>query len=205
MKPRQTAYCAVLIGISALVSSNVANSKSPESSGLLPGSSSKEPVSIDADKLVYLDKEQRAIYSGNVIVIQGATKFTCSEMTLTLAKTEPPGGAKSASAAGASAPQPGVGATQVSHMDCAGPVSIVSKTQVATGDKATYDKPNHKFWLTGHVALTDGGNVTKGDQLTYDLESGQAVVSKGGANGRVHGLFSPGAGEGDSTPGGKSK
>ena len=48
----------------------------------LPGASSRQPVSIDADKLVYFDKEQKAVYSGNVVVIQGDTKMTCSAMTV---------------------------------------------------------------------------------------------------------------------------
>ena len=51
---------------------------------IFPGTSSKEPISIDADKLVYYDKEHKAVYSGNVVVIQGDTKMTCSAMTVFL-------------------------------------------------------------------------------------------------------------------------
>ena len=64
---------------------------------LLPGGNSKDPVSIEADKLVYFDKEQKAIYSGSVVVIQGDTKLTCSIMTIYMEKTAP-------SDAGASTP-----------------------------------------------------------------------------------------------------
>ena len=53
-----------------------------DSSAIFPGTSSKEPISIDADKLVYYDKEHKAIYSGNVVIIQGDTKMTCSTMTV---------------------------------------------------------------------------------------------------------------------------
>ena len=49
---------------------------------ILPGTGSKEPITIDADKLVYFDKEKKAIYSGNVIVVQGDTKMTSSVMTV---------------------------------------------------------------------------------------------------------------------------
>ena len=48
-----------------------------DSPAIFPGTSSKEPISIDADKLVYYDKEHKAVYSGNVVVIQGDTKMTC--------------------------------------------------------------------------------------------------------------------------------
>ena len=51
---------------------------------IFPGTSSKEPISIDANKLVYYDKERKAVYSGNVVVIQGDTKMTCSAMTVFL-------------------------------------------------------------------------------------------------------------------------
>ena len=57
---------------------------------ILPGTSSKEPVSIDADKLVYYDKERKAVYSGNVVVIQGDTKMTCSVMTVFLDRSPSP-------------------------------------------------------------------------------------------------------------------
>ena len=62
----------------------------PESNSLLPGGNSKEPISIEADKLVYSDKDSRAIYSGNVVVVQGASKMNCSMLTLIMDKGAPP-------------------------------------------------------------------------------------------------------------------
>src|SRR5215472_10093377 len=59
-------------------------SGSSDSVAIFPGTSSKEPISIDANKLVYYDKERKAVYSGNVVVIQGDTKMTCSVMTVFL-------------------------------------------------------------------------------------------------------------------------
>jgi lipopolysaccharide export system protein LptA len=76
-------------------------------------------------------------------------------------------------------------------LDAAGPVTVVSKTQVATGDSGSYDKAEGKVRLIGHVTLSDGQNVTKGDKLTYDLKSGQATVDTSAKSGRVHGQFVP--------------
>ena len=186
----------VFVAIFALatVGAHAAVNKPAAGSPLLPGGNSKEPVSIEADKLVYFDKEQKAIYSGNVVVIQGDTKLTCSTMTIHMEKTSatPAPAVKVADAS----PQPSSESSHVSHMDCAGPVTVLSKTQTATGDSAVYDKPQNKVWLIGHVTLSDGGNVTKGDKLTYDLTSGQATVDTGGTSGRVKGLFLPGSGDG---------
>ncbi len=195
------ALTIALIGASAPLSA--AATKSTGTAPLLPGANSKEPVSIEADKLVYFDKEQKAIYSGNVIVIQGDTKMTCSVMTIYMEKNPEPGPpAATGAAPGASAAAPGAGSSHVKHLDAAGPVTIVSKTQVATGDSGAYDKAQNKVWLIGNVTLSDSGNVTKGDKLTYDMTTGQATVDTGPAVKRVKGLFIPGsvdAGDNDKT------
>jgi len=163
-----------------------------ESAAIFPGTSSKEPISIDANKLVYYDKERKAVYTGNVVVIQGDTKMTCSAMTVFLerapAQGAPAQGANPQSGNGQSTPTSDSG---VKHMDAVGPVTVLSKTQVATGDSGIYDKAEDKVWLIGHVTLSDGQNVTKGDKLTYDLKSGQATVDTSAKSGRVHGQFIP--------------
>src|SRR5215831_7847796 len=96
---------------------------------ILPGTNSKEPISVDADKLVYYDKERKAVYSGNVVVIQGETKMTCSVMTVFLDRA--PTQAAPQPTNGQSGPPADSG---VKHLDATGPVTVVSKTQVATGD-----------------------------------------------------------------------
>jgi lipopolysaccharide export system protein LptA len=180
----------------ATLNAQAAPNKPMQGSPLLPGGNSKEPISIEADKLVYFDKEQKAIYSGNVVAIQGDTRLTCSIMTVHMTKTAaagaPAAGAPAVKVANAG-PAASAESSSVSHLDCAGPVTVLSKTQTATGDSAVYDKPQNKIWIFGHVTLSDRGNVTKGDKLTYDLTSGQATVDTGGTSGRVKGLFLPGS------------
>ena len=166
---------------------------------MLPGADSKQPVSIEADKLVYFDKEQKAIYSGKVVVIQGDTKMTCSAMTIFMENDS--ASARPAAAAAGDSAKTGEGAGAASgggsspgkHLDAVGPVTVVSKTQVATADSGAYDKAQNKVWLTGNVTLSDGGNVTKGEKLTYDLTTGQATIDTGPAANRVKGLFVPGS------------
>src|SRR6516164_6122117 len=159
---------------------------SNDSAAIFPGTSSKDPISIDADKLVYYDKERKAVYSGSVVVIQGDTKMTCSAMTVFLDRA--PTQAAPQPTNGQSGPPADSG---VNHLDATGPVTVVSKTQVATGDNGSYDKAQDKVWLIGHVTLSDGQNVTKGDKLTYDLKNGQATVDTSAKSGRVHGQFVP--------------
>ena len=121
--------------------------------------------------------------------------MNCSVLTLIMEKgTEPPQNTASPAPA---ADNSGVsnGNSQLRHMDCQGPVKIFSKTQTATGDSASYDKLENKFWIIGNVTLSDGPNVTKGDKLTYDLTTAHATVETGGAKGkaRVQSQFIPGS------------
>jgi lipopolysaccharide export system protein LptA len=173
-----------------------ASAPDPSPIQILPGTSSKEPITIDADKLVYSDKERKAVYSGNVVVIQGDTKMTCSVMTVFLDRSPTP--AANAAAPAGSAPAAAGGpstSSGIKRLEATGPVTVVSKTQVATGDSATYDKAENRVQLIGHVTLSDGQNVTKGDKLTYDLKTSQATIDTGGSkSGRVHGQFVPAGG-----------
>jgi len=169
--------------------------------GLFPGGNSKDPINIEADRLDYSDRDAKAIYSGSVVLIQGPTKLTCSVMTLFLDKGSPsptPSATPTPASTGAASSS---STSQVKHMDCTGPVTIVSKTQTATGDSAVYDKPQNKVWLFDHVTLSDGPNVTKGDKLTYDLLTGKAIVeTKASPQGksRVQSQFIPNSGDSSS-------
>jgi lipopolysaccharide export system protein LptA len=197
---RLAALAAALLcssGAGATAAEQPASSKA--SAAIFPGTNSKEPISIDADKLVYYDKERKAVYSGNVVVVQGDTKMTCSVMTVLLDRAPTQGASQPANGEPGPATDSGV-----KHLDATGPVTVVSKTQVATGDRGSYDKAEDKVWLIGHVTLSDGQNVTKGDKLTYDLKNGLAIVDTSAKSGRVHGQFVPKS-NGDAKSGGDAK
>ena len=150
----------------------------------LPGGNTKEPVNITSAKLDYFDKEKKLVYSGGVNGTQGESRIKCSTMVIWLAKdgegeAKPVGG-------------PAADNNSVEKVECAGPVTIVSKSDVGTGDNGLYDKIANKFFITGHVSLSQGPNVTTGDKLIYDMTSAQAIVT-----GNVHSLFVPGSNSGD--------
>jgi lipopolysaccharide export system protein LptA len=147
---------------------------------LLPGGDAHAPVSVNADKLEYFNKEQKAVYSGHVFARQGDGSLRSSTLTIFFvgANQGAPG-----TAAGAGAP----GGSQVTRMEAAGPVTIVQKDQVGVGDSATYQRAANEVILIGNVSLTQGPDVVKGDRLVYDLKTGQAQVL-----GRVSSLFIPG-------------
>jgi lipopolysaccharide export system protein LptA len=181
-------------GANAAGAAGVAGAEKPadssDAAAIFPGTSSKQPISIDADKLVYYDKEHKAIYTGNVVVIQGDTKMTCTAMTVFLDHA-PTAGADHAPKQATDSQSGPTADAGVKRLEAKGPVTVISKTQVATGDNGSYDKTEGKVYLIGNVTLSDGQNVTKGDKLTYDLKSGEATVDTSGKSSRVHGQFVP--------------
>ncbi len=151
---------------------------------------SKEPIKIDADKLDVFDKEGRAVFTGNVVAVQGESTMNCTSMTVFYEQRNQQGG--EAQPAAAPGPQ-GADDSAIKKIDCKGPVTIVSRTQVATGDNATFDRVANKILLTGNAALSDGPNVTRGERVVYDINTGVANIETN-RGGRVRALFVPGSG-----------
>jgi len=159
------------VAVAFLLLTTGAWAQAPAQGGaLLPGSNSKEPINIAADKLDYFDKEQKAVYSGNVVVVQGDTRLNASVLTILF----------DSKAGGVKKPGQDAANSQLKWMKGDGPITIVNKDQVGVGDSLIYDKAKNKFSLSGNVSLSQGENITKGDDLVYDLQTGQAVVSSRG-------------------------
>ncbi|KPQ09749.1 MAG: lipopolysaccharide export system chaperone component LptA [Saliniramus fredricksonii] len=142
------------------------------------GSESDAPIRIDADRLDVFDRENRAVYAGNVVAVQGDTTIRCAELTIHFERNPTGGGGDDAGDA-------------IRRIECAGPVTILSEDQVATGDQAVYDRASGQMVISGNVALSQGRNVTRGERLVYDIDRGVANVESGGTQ-RVRGLFVPG-------------
>ena len=150
---------------------------------VLPGGNSKEPININAAKLDYFDKEQKLVYTGDVTATQGDSKLKASTLILYLTPKS-------------DADKSGVpsSSSQLRRMEASGPVTLISKDQIGTGDSGVYEKAENKVYLIGNVTLTQGPNVTKGDTLIYDLTTSQAAVA-----GNVRSMFIPSNG---AAPGG---
>jgi lipopolysaccharide export system protein LptA len=166
---------SIVCGFSMVLGAiGASNAQTPGSGAVLPGANGKDPVNIDAAKLDYFDKEQKLIYTGNVIATQGESKLQAGKLViyLTPKNAKTPAGMPSSS-------------SQVRRMEAGGPVTILSKDQIGTGDSGIYERSENKVYLIGNVTLSQGGNVTKGDKLIYDLATKEAIVT----GGRVRSLF----------------
>ena len=132
--------------------------------------STSSPLQLD-----YFDKQQKLIYTGNVVATRGDTILKTPKLTVFLAPRRRVRRATKTSSS-----------DRVRRMEAVGPVTLISKDQVATGDSGIYQKGENKVYLDGNVRLTQGPNVTLGDHIVYDLKTTQAVVT-----GHVRSLFLP--------------
>ncbi|MDT2019797.1 LptA/OstA family protein [Methylocella sp. CPCC 101449] len=170
----------------------IANAALAQRAGpVLPGGNSKSPVNVDAAKLEYFDKEQKAVYSGGVVARQGEATMRASTLTVIFERDPASGEGGNASSGGGGA---GAGATgnQVKRIEATGPVTVVEKERVGTGDRGIYERAENKVYLIGNPTLSECGNVVKGDKdsrLIYDLTNNRAQIT-----GRVSSTFVPGGG-----------
>ena len=134
--------------------------------------SSKEPIKIDANKLDVLDKDNKAVFSGNVVAVQGETTVRCSVMTVFYEGRGQGGTPRPAQPA---AQGQGGNDGAIKRIECSGPVTVVSKTQAATSDNAVREM-SLAWRRSCALAPTDvAGGVHQGRQ---DHEQRQAAAQQ---------------------------
>lgn len=145
--------------------------------------SGKDPIQIESDRLEVVENDNKAIFTGNVNVVQGATQMKAGKMIVYYVK-----GGKGSVATGSS---------NIDKLEVEDKVYLKSDTQVATGDRGTFDMTTQILVLTGsQVVLSQGTNVLVGCKLTANMKTGVAQVEgckgSGGDSGRVMMSITPG-------------
>lgn len=146
----------------------------------------KDPVKIAANSLEVRDKEKVAVFTGNVVVVQGDTTMRCRELVVHY-EGNALGDVKKA-------PQPkpkqDTSAQRIKRLVATGGVIVTATNQKATGDRGVFEMASNTVTLSGNVIVTQGQNVLRGDKLTVDLTSGKSRLD---GTRRVEGLFLPNA------------
>jgi lipopolysaccharide export system protein LptA len=150
-----------------------------------------KPIDITADALEVLQNQQRAIFSGNVLVVQGNIKMRAEKMVVHYRQKGE--GSKEE-------------ANSVSLIEVDGDVFLTTPTETAKGDKGRYVVDEKRVELTGNVVLTRGKSVVRGSRLDYDMATATSKLTGGASAGegkpasapgqRVRGLFVPEKAEG---------
>jgi len=146
--------------------------------GLLPGSvlaqqialggirtDAKAPVEVTADSLAVNQTDGTAVFTGNVLVVQGGMRLKAAVVDV---EYDPKDRSK------------------INRMHATGGVTLVSPTEAAEGKEAVYDVAASSVVMTGDVLLTQGQNVMSGQKLTVDLKTGTGQM-----DGRVRTILQP--------------
>ncbi|WP_331373052.1 LptA/OstA family protein [Sinorhizobium chiapasense] len=166
---RVSASLAVVgLGALMIVTSASAQATSSRMRGLQL--SNDKPIQIESDKLEIKDPESKAIFTGNVKVVQGTTTLQAGSMTV-FYKTE--GGATVTS-----------GNADIDRIEVSNKVFLSSGAQQATGDSGLVNMTEQTIVLKGEkVVLSEGKNVFVGCQLNVQMDTGEAQLEACG--GRV--------------------
>ncbi|HET6518683.1 MAG TPA: LptA/OstA family protein [Geminicoccaceae bacterium] len=152
------------------------------------------PIEITADSLEVFQRDQMAVFSGNVDAVQGELVLSADVLRVYYRGGEGggEGGAAQTGAADAGA---------VRRIEAEGNVFLSSPEETAQGQSGVYDVEADHVTLTGGVVLTQAENVVRGEQLTLDLTTGRsritgavAGVADAPPEQRVRAVFVPGSG-----------
>jgi len=128
-----------------------------------------KPVNVKSDSIEVHQDEQKAIFVGHVVAVQGDSTLRAPRVTVFYDNA---GSGKDAGPTGA-----------IKRIEATGGVVVTSKDQRATGARGVFDMTTNKAVLYGNVILVQGSNVIRGKTLTVDLKTGLSRV-QGGTEGR---------------------
>lgn len=124
-----------------------------------------QPVQVTADQLAVNQANGTAIFTGNVVIVQGTMKVQAGKVQVNYSADKK--------------------AIQSLHAE--GGVTVAAGTDAATSDTADYMPDTGELILQGSVVLTQGGAAISGQKLTLSLNSGLGTMA-----GRVTTIFTPG-------------
>lgn len=159
-----------------LLAAVTAAQAAPQAGGgnaLLSKKDSDAPINISSDKFQADLNGKTGTWQGNVVVVQGDMKLRANSVRMTTVNGK------------------------ADKVYANGNVVVDSpKSGTATGDSGIYNVGPRTVLLNGGVVLKKGKDVMRGQQLTVNLESGQAVLgggvkSTGQTGSRVQAVFTP--------------
>lgn len=128
--------------------------------------SNDEPIQIESDELEVNEPQGRAIFTGNVNVVQGDMVLKSGAMTVFYSN-------ESGSVS--------TGTADIERIELSQKVFLQSGGQTATADEGTYDMAGELLTLSGdRVVLSEGDNVLIGCRLTVQVANGNARLESCG-------------------------
>ncbi|MBP0483109.1 lipopolysaccharide transport periplasmic protein LptA [Sagittula salina] len=122
------------------------------------------PVEATADALSVNQKDGTALYTGNVVIVQGEMRLAAPRVLVVYSEEQ----------------------GKIQRMEATGGVILVSGTEAAEAERADYDISNGTVVMTGNVLLTQGPSAVTSERMVVNLETGTANMS-----GRVKTVLQP--------------
>lgn len=139
------------------------------------------PITIDADRMEAMRKDNLVIFTGNVVVKQDSSTQYADRMEIYLDDQ----------------------GEQVSRILSTGNVKIITEDcRTGTANRAEYYEDEQKVILIDNAKVWEDENVVTGDRITIFLAEDRSIV-EAKSQGRVKGVFYPKK-EGESTTGQKA-
>lgn len=175
VRPAVAIGCALAVLLSA--AGGVAIATAPAAAqaiSALKGHDSKLPVDVEADRIEVQDRQDRAVFSGNVRIRQGDLAINAARLRVAYRKGAGQG-------------------LEILRIDADGGVQVNSPSENARGDYGIYDLEKRIITLIGTVTLNRGDTTVRGQRLVMDLNSGRSTLDGGAiggtSGGRVTGRF----------------
>ena len=119
------------------------------------------PVQIKSDELKILQKQQKAIFSGNVVATQGELTIRCARLEVQYV------GTKEGKASG-----------RIKRMLFSGAVDILQGSRRGHCQQADYDRPARRILCQGKPWVQDGPNRIKGEFIIFHLDRDEIEVKR---------------------------
>lgn len=124
------------------------------------------PVEVTADALSVSQTDGTAVFTGNVLVVQGEMRLSAERVEVVYGSAD---------------------RSRIERLHASGQVTLVSGKDAAEAADAVYTIDSGAVEMTGNVLLTQGANTIAGQKLVVDLASGT-----GRMEGRVTTVLQPG-------------
>ena len=123
------------------------------------------PVEVQADQLAVNNADGTAVFTGNVLVGQGAMRLSAASVRV----------------------EYGAGGTSIQKLHASGGVTLASAKDAAEAREAVYTIATGQVVMSGDVLLTQGASAMSGQRLVIDLKAGTGRMEGG-----VSTIFVPG-------------
>lgn len=115
------------------------------------------PVEVTAETFAVNNADGTAVFTGNVVVIQGEMKLSAAEVRV----------------------QYNADQTAIDQLVASGGVTIANLGDAAEAQEALYSIDSGVIVLTGDVLLAQGPSVMAGQKLTVNLKDGSGLMEGG--------------------------